>query len=83
MVEPLRHRQTKEAATDMFDLQPPRHMSTLPGAADTGYPLYVRFSEAERTRFARSELFRVCDPNVWSGRALQEVFLDPADAVSR
>jgi hypothetical protein len=26
----LRHRQTKEAATDMFDLQPPRHISTLP-----------------------------------------------------
>jgi hypothetical protein len=24
----------------------------------------------------------VHDPNVWSGRALQEVFLDPADAVS-
>jgi len=30
MAEPLRHRQTKEAATDMFDLQPPRHISTLP-----------------------------------------------------
>jgi hypothetical protein len=29
MVEPLRHRQTKEAATDMFDLKPPRHISTL------------------------------------------------------
>jgi hypothetical protein len=29
MVEPLRHRQTKEAATDMFDLQQPRHISTL------------------------------------------------------
>jgi hypothetical protein len=28
MVEPLRHRQTKEAATDMFDLKPPRHTST-------------------------------------------------------
>ena len=32
MVEPLRHRQTKEAETDMFDLQPPRHISTLPEA---------------------------------------------------
>ena len=31
--EPLRHRQTKEAATDMFYLQPPRHISTLPKAA--------------------------------------------------
>ena len=26
MVEPLRHRQSKEAATDMFSLQPPRHI---------------------------------------------------------
>ena len=32
MVEPLRHRQTKEAATDMFSLQPPRHIPTLPWA---------------------------------------------------
>jgi hypothetical protein len=30
MVEPVRHRQTKGAETDMFDLQPPRHTSTLP-----------------------------------------------------
>jgi hypothetical protein len=27
--EPVRHRQTKGAATDMFDLKPPRHISTL------------------------------------------------------
>ena len=26
-VEPLRHRQTKGAETDMFNLQPPRHIS--------------------------------------------------------
>src|SRR5262245_47473687 len=32
MAEPLRHRQTKEAATDMFNLQPPRHIPTLPDA---------------------------------------------------
>src|SRR5216683_3918491 len=32
MVEPLRHRQTKGAATDMFYLTPPRHISTLPKA---------------------------------------------------
>src|SRR5450759_1943767 len=31
-VAPARHRQTKEAATDMFDLQPPRHISTLPNS---------------------------------------------------
>jgi hypothetical protein len=30
MVEPLRDRHTKEAATDMFNLQPPRHILTLP-----------------------------------------------------
>ena len=30
MAEPLRHRQTKEAETDMFYLKPPRHISTLP-----------------------------------------------------
>ena len=29
MVEPLRHRQTKEAETDMFSLQPLRHVWTL------------------------------------------------------
>jgi hypothetical protein len=31
--EPVRHRQTEEAAIDVFDLQPPRHTSTLPNAA--------------------------------------------------
>jgi hypothetical protein len=30
MVEPLRHRQTKGAATDMPDLLRPRHIPTLP-----------------------------------------------------
>jgi hypothetical protein len=34
MVELLRHRQTKEAATDMFSLKPPRHIPTLPIAAN-------------------------------------------------
>ena len=33
MVELLRHRQTKGAATDMFYLTPPRHISTLPFAS--------------------------------------------------
>jgi hypothetical protein len=36
MAEPVRHRQTKGAATDMFDLQLPRHTSTLPTPA-AGY----------------------------------------------
>ena len=30
MTEPVRHRQAQGAATDMFDLPPPRHTSTLP-----------------------------------------------------
>ena len=36
MVEPLRHRQTKGAATDMFYLMLPRHISTLPFAFSAG-----------------------------------------------
>jgi hypothetical protein len=32
MVEPLRHRQTKGAATDMPDLRRPRYIPTLPNA---------------------------------------------------
>ena len=36
MVEPLRHRQTKEAETRMPDLTPPRHIPTLPGEAIRG-----------------------------------------------
>src|SRR3984893_11313671 len=33
MAEPLRHRQTKGVATDMFCLKPPRHIPTLPVAS--------------------------------------------------
>src|SRR5664280_301345 len=44
MVEPLRHRQTKGAATDMFYLTPPRHISTLPkngpDGPETPLPVY-------------------------------------------
>ena len=39
MAEPVRHRQTKGAATDMFDLQPPRHISTLRNPETTKGPL--------------------------------------------
>jgi hypothetical protein len=42
MAEPVRHRQTKEAATDMFDLQPPRHIPTLPFALILACPRHVR-----------------------------------------
>jgi hypothetical protein len=53
MVEPLRHRQTKGAGTDMSDLQPPRHISTLP---DSDLPLdqrLCRLLEGKRTRCAK------------------------------
>jgi hypothetical protein len=50
MVEPLRHRQTKEAATDMFSLQPPRHISTLPNSEilrmSNFCPLYLKTGHA-------------------------------------
>src|SRR5712692_3880411 len=44
MVEPLRHRQTKEAETDMFSLQPPRHIPTLPKTEVSGLARHVRFT---------------------------------------
>src|SRR5438105_4656745 len=50
MVELLRHRQTKEAATDMFCLQPPRHISTLPIASILACSQEVRFTpDSDRT----------------------------------
>jgi hypothetical protein len=42
MVEPLRHRQTKEAETDMFYLKPPRHISTLPRLCENALPGRVK-----------------------------------------
>ena len=37
MLEPVRHRQTKGAATDMFVLPPPRHTPTLPIASSIAH----------------------------------------------
>src|ERR1700686_1199408 len=50
MAEPLRHRQTKEAATDMFYLKPPRHISTLPKTEVPGFARHVRFTLTSRHR---------------------------------
>ena len=59
MVEPLRHRQTKGAATDMFYLTPPRHISTLPKgeilARSRCFPLYP-WKRTSGVRAAMSEL---------------------------
>jgi hypothetical protein len=52
MAELLRHRQTKEAATDMLTLQPPRHIPTLPFSTGPSQqelrlcPLYPEKTEA-------------------------------------
>jgi hypothetical protein len=44
MVEPLRHRQTKGAGTDMCYLKPPRHISTLPIASFRPCAEHFRYS---------------------------------------
>jgi hypothetical protein len=38
MAEPVRHRQTKGAETDMLSLPPPRHISTLPWSCENEVP---------------------------------------------
>src|SRR5258708_12526845 len=52
MAEPLRHRQTKEAATDMFSLQPTRHISTLHIASirSAAEPWTLREQSGHRTK---------------------------------
>jgi hypothetical protein len=62
MVEPLRHRQTKEAATAMFNLQPPRHISTLQ------ILLQKSFCTRDQNSFGCTRDFRV---NMW-GTSLRE-----------
>ena len=46
MVEPLRHRQTKGAGTDMLSLTSPRHISTLPTPA--AQPQSIAIKEIQR-----------------------------------
>jgi hypothetical protein len=50
MVEPLRHRRTKGAATDMFYLTPPRHISTLPCVTSITGPHGVNVRSASNRR---------------------------------
>src|SRR5271157_5003256 len=65
MAEPLRHRQTKEAATDMFSLQPPRHIPTLPkseplfdarisASASYGHACHIGLGRLVRNGLSRS-----------------------------
>src|SRR5882762_2695320 len=53
MVEPLRHRQTKGAATDMFYLMAPRHISTLPKPEVSALPSYVCVTPQSRYQLPR------------------------------
>jgi hypothetical protein len=66
MVAPLRHRQTKEAETDMFDLQPPRHISTLHKAAEANASDLRQLSKgvAEVHGRTASAAFEANDPYV-------------------
>src|SRR5208282_327014 len=47
-VEPLRHRQTKGAETDMLSLTSPRHISTLREAEDAGPSKALRPTRAHK-----------------------------------
>ena len=59
MVKPLRHRQTKGAATDMFYLTPPRHISTLPFASFPRCTQGVRFTPDNGHAWAAVEAAQV------------------------
>src|SRR5271168_2082283 len=62
MVEPLRHRQTKGAATDMPGLLPLRHIPTLPNPFLRGALPEVGFGVAMSHRAAEPE------GRLWVGR---------------
>ena len=71
----MRHRQTKEAATDMFDLQPPRHIPTLPQKLTwLERPLrsvdreVVGRNNSERDIAPKSNVIGVADPVAQRGR---------------
>ena len=55
MADPLRHPQTKGAATDMVDLRPPRHIPTLPYAEiQTEVILLSRYGRSDARRSTRT-----------------------------
>jgi len=68
MAAPLRHRQTKEAATDMFSLPPPRHISTLHQADLSSCQLFCPLFGGEAdTRGSRCLLWSAAnDPSATS-----------------
>jgi hypothetical protein len=60
MVEPLRHRQTKGAATDMFYLTPPRHISTLPKAEKLNESICFLLLSQQRTFIGATVTSALC-----------------------
>ena len=55
MADPLRHRQTKGAATEMVDLTPPRHIPTIPYAEiQTEVILLSRYDRSDARRSTRT-----------------------------
>jgi hypothetical protein len=79
MAEPLRHRQTKEAATDMFYLTPPRHISTLPKgeilAPSRCFPLFPRKQTSGQAEGVPLHLSNASVRHIqrdWPGAALGE-----------
>ena len=61
--EPLSHRQTKGAATDMLNLKPPRHTPTLP---ISGRPILVFLCRRDATPFLNG-FVRAIRSGRWSG----------------
>jgi hypothetical protein len=74
MVEPLRHRQTKGAETDMLGLTPPRHTSTLPKPASRNGQMVIRRGLHDPALDAfdgtvRSTRPSASEPDVWAQRS--------------
>ncbi len=70
MVEPLRHRQTKGAETDMPGLPPPRHIPTLPTSLSVGYRIGQRTFAAPSPIGCRAPIL---DPEPLDGLARESV----------
>src|SRR6516162_4014739 len=61
MAEPLRHRQTKGAETDMPSLPPPRHIPTLPSS---DFQFWVPLTEADNPALDTLVHLMACSENV-------------------
>src|SRR5437899_2404664 len=78
MADPLRHRQTKGAATDMVDLTPPRHIPTLPSADPrSGSQVLdlIHYGRCVDNGLSHGELLR---RKITCGAATAELRFDPA-----